>query len=107
MIGFAVEKAKSQFERDEKWLDTIAGIRLNVARLLALSGYLAIGLGGLLACYLIVFIVVHYTIPQLDWLGSDNLKRLEGFYSRLTLVATPVILVSNAWLIWWHSRPRP
>ena len=106
MIDFALEKARSQFQRDETWLDTIAGIRVNVARLLALLGYLIIVLGALLIGYLVVFIVIHYTIPQLDWLGIDNLRRLEGFYSRVALVATPVILVSNAWLIWWYSRPR-
>ena len=56
--------------------------------------------------YLVVFIVIHYTIPQLDWLEPGYLKRLEGLYSRLAVVATPVILVSNAWMIWWFSRPR-
>ena len=103
---FALDRERSRHQRSEKWLDTTFGIRLRAVKLLALLGYAFIGLGALLAIYIIALVVVHYTIPQLEWLEPDRLRKLEGFYSTLATVGVPFVLISNAWLIWWFSRPR-
>ena len=106
MYNFAAEKIEAQFHRDERWLNTLARVRAIIVWVLVIITSLVIIACGVAVLYLIVFLVVHYTIPQVDWAEPDQVTKLEGLYSKLALAAAPVALISNAWLIWWFSRPR-
>ena len=80
---------------------------LNTVARLGLWTVRAIGVALLLVLlYMICLVVIHYTAPGIGWLSPMELTRLENIYSRTAGVGIPVMLMSNAWIIWWMSRTR-
>jgi surface polysaccharide O-acyltransferase-like enzyme len=57
-----------------------------------------------IAGYLVALVLIHYTAPGLGWLKVEELNRLENGYASLAIVAVPVMLMGNGWLIWMASR---
>ena len=60
----------------------------------------------LIVLYMIGLVMVHYTAPNLGWLSPEELSRLENIYGRAAGVGAPIMLMTNAWIIWWMSRTR-
>ena len=80
---------------------------LNTVSKLGLWFVKAVGVALILVVvYMICLVVVHYTMPNLGWLSTTDLSRLENIYGRTAIVGAPVMLMSNAWIIWWMSRTR-
>lgn len=79
------------------FLGTLSSMALIFA---VIGGVALFGIVG----YLIALVLVHYTLPGIGWLEVEELERLEKVYTRLAIVAVPVMLMCNAWLIWIASR---
>lgn len=101
-----------QYEDDTRrqWDNRIFNIKLDYLNTLSRLGRWAVRLVGLamilVLLYAICLVVIHYTAPNFAWLSSDELSRLENTYGRAAGVGAPVVLMSNAWIIWWMSRTR-
>lgn len=101
-----------QYEDDTRrqWDSRIFSIKLdylNTVSKLGLLSVRAIGVALLLVVlYMICLVVIHYTAPGVGWLSSTELSRLESIYGRAAIVGAPVMLMTNAWIIWWMSRTR-
>ena len=97
-------------EARRRWDRRIFSIKLdflNTVSGLALWSVRAVGLLLLLiVLYMICLVAIHYTVPSAGWLSPEDLVRLEGIYGRAANVGAPVMLMANAWIIWWMSRTR-
>ena len=93
-------------DRQEELQDRIFRLQLswlsNFSTLGKMAAYLTFGL----MVWLLVIVLVHYTSPWDGWLDPKELGQLWGFYGGIAKVVSPLMLMSNAWLIWSVSRPR-
>ena len=92
----------------QQWNRRIFRIKLNflnAASSIGLWSVWAIGfLLLLVVLYMICLVVIHYTMPDIAWLTTEELGRLEKIYGRAAVVGAPVMLMTNAWIIWWMSQ---
>ena len=104
------EARRYEDDTRRRWDSRIFSIKLdylNTISKLGLWSVRAVGVALLLVLlYMIYLVVVHYTAPGIGWLAAGELTRLENVYGRATNVAAPVMLMTNAWIIWWMSRTR-
>ena len=97
-------------DTQRQWDRRIFAIKLDYLNTFSRLGRWAVRLVGgfmlIVVLYMIGLVVIHYTIPQWDWLSTEELGRLESIYGRAAGVGAPIMLISNAWIIWWMSRTR-
>ena len=101
-----------QYEDDTRrqWDNRIFNIKLDYLSTFSRLGRWAVRLVGiamiLVLLYLIYLAVIHYTASRFSWLSPEELTRVENIYGRVAGVSAPIMLMSNAWIIWWMSRTR-
>ena len=101
-----------EYEDDTRlqWDRRIFSIKLDYLNAVSQIGlWFVIAFGAALlvvVLYMIYLVVIHYTAPSAGWLSPVELSRLEGVYGRAASVSAPVMLITNAWIIWWMSRTR-
>lgn len=94
--NYALLSRKSQFERDEEWLNEWARNKKWSVRVVIWGG------GSLLAILVVIVFataVAHLFIPQVGWLTEAQQHRLVAWYSSVAQVLLPVLIVTNPWLL--------
>ena len=107
LIGNQRQTAQiNEFNRQEFWKKLVNRIRLIAVGLFAtiLVGLIVVAVSIVL--WLIVIVVVHYTIPRIGWLTPAELTTLGKIYSNFTQFVAPAALISNAWLVAYFSIRR-
>ena len=99
------------YDRDtqRRWDRRVFDIKLDYLNTVSSLGLLSLRVVGgamiFVVLYMMFLVLVHYTTSW-EWLSSEELSRLENIYGRVAGVAAPIMLISNAWIIWWMSRTR-
>ena len=108
LSSFEVRQYEDEIRR--QWDTRIFTIKLDYLNVVSGLGLMFLRVLGiallLIVLYLIVLILVHYTYPSESWLKPEELSRLENIYGRAAGVSAPIMLITNAWIIWWMSRTR-
>ena len=104
-------KAQDHYERDKQWQDKILAVKM---RVLGIGGIVMLAIAILLAIiatlvllYLVFLWLLDSTGPAgASWLSDEQRMGLGNLYSSVAEVAFPILVIVNAWLVWWASRRR-
>ena len=90
--------------RRERWLDLLATLKERAFVALAIAAGFLLVFGVLVVLTALITFSVHLFIPPLGWLDAEEWSRLTSWYSGLSQIALPVLLILNPWVIWRLTR---
>ena len=93
------EAQRAAFERDENWKGLRYDIRTGTITLLVWILWISIAIIAIIALWMAIIVLVHFTIPQEGWLTEKELNNLGSLYTKAAPIIAPVSLMSNAWII--------
>ena len=95
--------ARRELARKQEWLDELALRRLQLLQWLFHAAkptvVIVAVLIPLLLTIAIVTVGIHLFIPSWGWLTDAQQSRLVSWYSSLSQIAFPVLLLTNPWVI--------